>query len=48
MALVLEQADHDLLEGPLPVAEPEAAGRRHRVEVLVGQLGQEAEGVPGG
>jgi hypothetical protein len=46
VALVLEQAGHDLLQSPLPVAEPEAAGGRHSVELLVGQLGQQTEGIP--
>ena len=48
MALMAQQAAHDLLEAPLPVAEPHLAGGRHRGELLVGQVGDHAEGAPSG
>jgi hypothetical protein len=45
MALMLQQAVHDLLQGPLPITEPEAAGGRDAVELLVSQLSQNGEDV---
>jgi hypothetical protein len=45
VALVVEQGGHDLLQGPLPVTESEAAGGGNGVEVLVTHVSQEAEGV---
>ncbi len=40
---MLQQTRHDLLQGPLPIAESEAAGRRRGVELLVSHVSQEAE-----
>jgi hypothetical protein len=48
VTLVLEQAGHDLLEGPSPVAEPHVARGRHGVELLVAEFGKETQGIPGG
>jgi hypothetical protein len=44
MALMFEQAGHDLLEGSLPVTELHLARGRHPVELLVGQPREHAEG----
>ncbi|PZR65464.1 MAG: hypothetical protein DLM63_11725, partial [Solirubrobacterales bacterium] len=43
---MFEGPTHDLLERPLPVSEPGAAGARHAVKLLVGQFSQKAEGAP--
>ncbi len=45
VALMLEKACEDLVQGPLPVAEPEAAVRRGRLELRVGQQGDSPEGL---
>ena len=45
---MLEEAGEDLFEGALPVAEPEAAVRRDRVQLAVGELRDPAEGGAGG
>ena len=41
--LMREEAAQDLLEGALPVAEPEAAARRDDVELSIGQLANPCE-----
>ncbi len=48
MALMVQQTGHDLLQGPLPIAEPETAVRWRDVELLVSQVSQEAQGVSSG
>ncbi len=44
MALMLEHADDDLLHGSLAVAESRGSGWRNAVELLIGQLGEQAQG----
>ena len=48
VALMVEHVRDDLLEGALPVAELHIAGRGHGVQLLVGEGGEQAEGVPRG
>src|SRR6266571_4352629 len=46
MTLMFEQAGHDLLQTPLPVTELHATSGRHPVDLLVGEVSQNAEGTP--
>jgi hypothetical protein len=45
MPLVLEQTGYDLLQGPLTIAKPEAAGGWDSVELRVGQVCLSSVGV---